>query len=153
MLVMAHMCGRSLRGIVLTYALRVRGCRILNPYLSLDLLLVQSEATPKKFIAFLGSVGRASSKKGLWRLTSMQFRMLPHRFGFQDKTSFRYNLLINTQSFKHGIAAVSCEAQSHLTQQKTSLIIFDRKKYKVPFADGLNGRFGHDRAGRAGNSE
>jgi hypothetical protein len=49
--------------------------------------------------------------------------------------------------------AVSCGAQSHFTQHKTSLIIFDRKKYKVPFADGLNGRFGHDGTGRAWSGE
>lgn len=79
--------------------------------------------------------------------------MLPYRFGFQDETSVRYNFFLNTQSSKHGIVAVSCGAQSHLTQNKTSLIIFDRKKHKVPFADGLNGRFGHDRTGRAGSGE
>src|SRR6266446_4188495 len=114
---------------------------------------VQSEATPKRFLAFLRSVGRASSRKGLWRLTSMQFRMLPDRFGFQDETSVRYNFLLQTQSFKHGIVAVSCRAQSHLTQHKTSLIVFDREKYNVAFADGLNSRFGHDGTGRAGSGE
>jgi len=83
----------------------------------------------------------------------MQLRMLPDRFGFQDETSVRYNFILKTQSFKHGIMAVSCGAQSHFMQHKTSLIIFDRKKYKVPFADGLNGRFGHDGTGRAWSGE
>src|SRR6267143_3067192 len=114
---------------------------------------VQSEATPKKFLAFLRSVGRASSRKGLWRLASMQFRMLADRFGFQDETSVRYNFLLQTQSFKHGIVAVSCGAQSHLTQNETSLITVERQKYKVPFADGLNGGFGHDGTGHAGSGE
>src|SRR5260370_39955176 len=99
---------------------------------------------PRNFLPFVRSVGRAGSRKGLWRLASMQFRMLADRFGFQDETSVRYNFLLQTQSFKHGIMAVRCGAQSHLTQNETSLIIFERKKYKVPFADGLNGGFGHD---------
>jgi len=45
--------------------------------------------------------------------------MLPYRFSFQDETSLSYNFLLKTQSFKHGMVAVSCGAQSHLTQQKT----------------------------------
>ena len=83
----------------------------------------------------------------------MQFRMLPYRFGFEDETSIRYNFFLKTQSFKRGIMTVSCGAQSHLTQHKTSITIFDRNKYKVPFADGLNGSFGHDGTGRAGSGE
>ena len=79
--------------------------------------------------------------------------MLPHGFCFQDETSVRYNLFMETQSFKHGIMAVSCWAQSHLTQQKTSLITFNRKKYEVPFADRLNGRFGDDGTEGAGSGE
>src|SRR5260370_39948915 len=98
---------------------------------------VQSEATPKKFLPFVRSVGRASSRKGLWRLASMQFRMLADRFGLQDETSVRYNFLLQTQSFKHGIVAVSCGAQAHLTQNETSLLIFVRQEYKVHFARGL----------------
>ena len=79
--------------------------------------------------------------------------MLPYRFSFQDETSLSYNFLLKTQSFEHGIVAVSCGAQSHLTQQKTFPHYFDRKKCKLPFVDGLNGRFGHDGTGRAGSGE
>src|SRR6516164_10578606 len=83
----------------------------------------------------------------------MQLRMLPHRFGLQDEASVRYNFISQTQSFKYGIVATGGGAQPHLTQQKTSLAILDRKKYKAPFADGLNGRFGHDGTRHTGNGE
>src|SRR5260370_39773669 len=85
---------------------------------------VQSEATPKKFLPFVRSVGRASSRKGLWRLASMQFRMLADLFGFQDETSVRYNFLLQTQSVKHGIVSVSLGAPSHLMQNENSRHVF-----------------------------
>ena len=41
-------------------------------------------------------------------LTSMQFRMLPNGFGFQDETSVSHDFLLHMQSFNYGMIAVCC---------------------------------------------